>query len=56
MNKNHDVRCPFETTNRYGQKSVCNKLTVRVEAGSSGEAYCNYCRKNFHFSIEKTAR
>lgn len=31
---------------------VCDKLSIRVFPGSSGEAYCRFCRKHFDFEVD----
>lgn len=56
MSQTYDIRCPLQVKNRHGQTTTCNKLTVRVEAGSRGQAFCNYCRKEFSFEIGGRSR
>lgn len=50
------IRCPFTKT--YISKHTgkerskeCNKQCVKVNPGSSGEAYCSSCDKRFDFKV-----
>lgn len=48
-----DVRCPFTNVDKgTGKKHPCNRTCVKVNAGSSGEAWCRFCRKSFNFQIQ----
>lgn len=53
MSKLIDVRCPFDKRSKTDNKMYsCNKLVVRVYAGSSGEAYCSVCKLSFDFEVD----
>lgn len=47
-----EVRCPLKTyVKKYKANRTCNRLAVRVEPGSAGEAYCPSCRQTFFFEV-----
>lgn len=48
MNSLIEVRCPLK---RNGAKQ-CNRLCIKVTAGSSGEAYCPKCDQRFNFQVD----
>lgn len=45
-----DVRCPMERGDGSGKP--CNRLCVRVKAGSSGQAHCPRHDKAFEFEVD----
>lgn len=47
-----EVRCPFQKVRNNGTISMCNRLIIRVSAGSSGEAYCRSCSLEFDFEVD----
>ncbi len=52
MNSLIEIRCPQTVKTKHGQTFVCNKLLTKVYPGSSGEAYCDMCRKTLDFEIK----
>ena len=49
-----DVRCPFKYASRKNKKVYpCNRLIVKVNPGSSGEAYCSSCKISFFFEVNE---
>jgi hypothetical protein len=52
-----EVRCPYSrVSKKNGQTYPCNRLSVKVAPGSSGEAFCTSCDKRFEFDVAKAAR
>lgn len=45
-----DVRCPLPRAD--GSDKACNRLCVRVTAGSAGQAHCPRHDKTFDFQID----
>lgn len=52
-----DIRCPFKKRGKHTNKMyICNRICVKVRAGSSGEAYCKSCGLSFEFEVDSQAR
>lgn len=52
-----EIRCPFERLSKSdGKLYVCNSLSARISAGSSGEFRCRKCRLNFWADVDGRAR
>jgi uncharacterized Zn-finger protein len=49
------IRCPFNRTTKTGKTIPCGHPSVRVRAGSSGEAYCTRCKRTYEFDVAKNA-
>jgi uncharacterized Zn-finger protein len=47
------IRCPFNRTTKTGKTIPCGHPSVRVRAGSSGEAYCTRCKRTYEFDVSK---
>lgn len=47
------VKCPFSNISKYDNRVYpCKKLCIKVNAGSSGEAFCARCKRTFLFEIK----
>lgn len=47
-----DVRCPLQKyVKKYRSYKNCNRLCIRVNPGSSGEAFCPQCHQTFLFEV-----
>lgn len=52
-----EIRCPFKRRGKHNNKLyTCNRICVKVEPGSAGEAYCKNCRLSFDFEVDSHAR
>jgi len=51
------IRCPFKKRGKHDNKIyICNRVCVKVTAGSAGEAYCKECKLAFEFEVDRQAR
>jgi hypothetical protein len=48
-----EIRCPYYVTSKKnGREYPCNRLCVKVNPGSSGEAHCSSCKRGFQFIVD----
>lgn len=47
-----NINCPFEKKDKYGIMRLCNRICVKVEAGSKGEVWCRSCKLKFNFEVD----
>lgn len=50
-----EIRCPFKVTTKRGMTYTCNRLTVKVGSGSTGEAFCSSCKLTFGFEVKDSS-
>lgn len=51
-----EIRCPFKKKGKHTNKLyVCNRVCVKVDPGSAGEAYCKSCKLSFEFEVDSQA-
>lgn len=52
-----EVRCPGQVLDKSKNELMkCNKLCVKVCAGSSGEIQCRHCKLKFRFYVDSQAK
>lgn len=52
-----EVRCPFEKVSKKDNKLyACNRVCVKVYAGSGGRARCRSCHLEFEFEVDDQAK
>lgn len=52
-----EVRCPGQVLDKTKNELMkCNKLCVKVYAGSSGEIKCQHCKLKFRFYVDSQAK
>jgi hypothetical protein len=54
MEKLVKIKCPFKVVDRNTKELIsCNRLCVKVYAGSSGEVWCRSCDLKFDFEVSE---
>lgn len=52
-----EIRCPqFKKSKSDDQLYKCNRVCVKVTAGSAGEARCRSCHLSFEFEVDSQAQ
>lgn len=51
-----EVRCPGHIIDKSGNERICNKLCLKVYAGSRGEISCRACKNKFKFYVDSQAK
>jgi len=52
-----EVRCPFQKKSKTDDELFdCNRICVKVQPGSSGEARCRSCHRSFEFTVDYQAK
>ncbi len=51
-----EIRCPFYKTSKKGVTYLCNRLCVKVEPQSTGEAWCYSCKLSYSFEVGDSAK
>ena len=48
-----EIRCPFKKISKFdGKLYQCPQICVKVDPGSSGEAWCRRCKLAFEFEVD----